>query len=73
MSCCRRSPRFSQTSRAVAVSVCGNCRSSLREELRLAVDALQKSRPTRGTHRADAELRCRCGWVTKMPVVWVKR
>jgi len=74
MSCCRaRQPTGRALHPSRILTVCVNCRGSLRKLIRDAITTAS-ARSTRGVHRVTVEIECPvCQYRNQVPLNWVKR
>ena len=72
MGCCRsKAAKFPTTYPAQVAASCVNCRRSLRDEIKAAIDSVS-SRLVNGTHRRIFEVTCTCGWKNKVAMTFNK-
>lgn len=74
MSCCRgSSPPVRSLQPTRIVTVCVNCRRSIRKQIRDAVTAAS-ARAERGVQRVTVEIECPvCKFRNRVPLNWIKR
>lgn len=73
MGCCRgKGNKFPTTYPQQVSAICVNCRLSLRDGVKAAIDAAS-SGLVYGTHRRIFEITCSCGWLNKIPITFTKQ